>query len=235
MHAVVLAGGRGIRLLEHTQSKPKALIKIGDQAILEHIFYHLQQYDVNKITVAGGYEYPILEKEIHQWSTGSLEIEVVDTGLDANTAGRIRRLKNQIGTESFLLCWCDALSDLDLNALRGQHEKSRNLITIAAVNPPSRFGELLFEADKVVGYAEKPEQENRWISGGYFMVNPAVLNHIADDKSSWEYDVLSPLTQLGQVGAYRHHGFWQCMDTIHERNQLEEFWQSGNPPWPCQK
>ena len=230
--AVILAGGRGSRLNEKTNALPKAMLTIGEAPILDHIIHHLIQSGVEQIIVASGYRHEIIEKHVQQTSYANVAVEVVNTGLNTNTGGRLKALENYLQGHAFIMCWCDAVSNININALYELHMTSDVLVTIAAVHPPARFGELALKGNQVISYAEKALQKDRWISGGYFVVETSVLDKIKGSDSSWEYDVLASLADTGQLQAYQHHDQWQCMDTVHEYDLLNELFSKGNAFWP---
>lgn len=230
--ACILAGGRGMRLQERTKNLPKALMPIGCLTMLDYILIHLARHGIEHVVVAGGYLVDALISQGFNQPRHGLSLELVDTGLVADTGGRIKAVQSRLGAEAFLLCWCDALSDLDFSALVAQHRNSDALVTLAAVHPPPRYGDLQISGKKVVDYAEKARQINRWISGGYFVVEPEVVDSIDSPNTSWERDVLTRLTQQGQLDAYQHWGEWQCMDTLHELKLLQQLQNSGGAFWP---
>ena len=230
--AVILAGGRGMRLQEHTHSIPKALLPVGDRPIIDHIIYHLSRHSIRRLVIAGGYRYADLAASGLAGSKYGVEIELVDSGQDTNTGGRVAAVSKHLADAPFLLCWCDAVSNLDFTAMISQHEQSNALVTLGAVNPPARFGDLTLEGNQVTSYAEKPRQSDRWISGGYFVVEPKVVPMISGPQSSWEFDVLTRLADRGQLAAFRYSGLWQCMDTVHEHALLNSLFHSDQAFWP---
>lgn len=252
MKVAILAGGVGSRLVEETAMKPKAMIEIGVKPILWHIMMYYSQFGFNEFVIALGYkgecikrwmrEYDTLNRDITvQMGTGEVIsydrhgedwiVHLVDTGQKTLTGGRIKRLAPWIGDETFMLTWCDGLSDVDLNALLRFHRSHGRLATLTAVRPPSRFGHIVLGGDRVVQFKEKPKITEAWINGAFFVLEPEVFDDIKGDDTMWEREPLERLASDGQLMAYRHTGFWQCMDTIHEKKILEKLWQSGKAPW----
>ncbi len=231
-HACILAGGRGTRMLGSTEEQPKTLMKIGGAFLLDHILVHLAQSGVRRVSIAGGYKIDELARQGFDQERHGLALQLVDTGLDTNTAGRVLAMREQIGGQPFLLCWSDAVSNIDFTAMCAQHLADSAMLTLAAVHPPQRFGALQLTGNKVTHYAEKQRQSDHWVSGGYFVVNPEVLQLISGAESSWEHDVLTPISERGALHAYRHDGEWQCMDMQTEWHYLNQLIEQGNAFWP---
>jgi glucose-1-phosphate cytidylyltransferase len=248
---VILAGGRGTRLAEETHAIPKPMVAVGDRPILWHIMQHYAAHGHTDFVVALGYKgYVIKEYFANQLmhscdmsvdlSTGSVEylshsevdwkVTLIDTGADSMTGGRIKRLAGLL-TERFLLTYGDGLSDVPIDAVVAHHEAVGASATVTAVHPPPRFGSLGVEDGMVADFREKPQDSHDWINGGYFVVEPDVLDLIEDDSVSFEAAPLSRLAQQGRLGAYQHEGFWMPMDTVRERDELNKIWNSGNAPW----
>lgn len=232
MKTAILAGGRGTRLGSVTRRMPKPMVEIGGQPILWHLMHHYVAFGMRDFVVALGY----LGECIRAWAErdiGSIDcnVDLVDTGLDTATGGRIKRLAPHIGTETFMLTWGDGLSDVDLSNLLAFHRSHGRLATVTAVQPPSRFGQLTLNCDQVVGFQEKPKKSSVWINGAFFVLEPAVFDYIAGDDTAWEREPMERLAADGQLMAWRHEGFWQCMDTIEERDSLERLWSTGQAPW----
>lgn len=221
-----------MRLQERTQDLPKALMPIGSLTMLDYILVHLARDGIERVVIGGGYRFNALVDQGFNQARHGLSIKLVDTGLVADTGGRVKAVQALLEKGSFLLCWCDALSNLDFRALIEQHQSSEALVTLAAVHPPPRYGDLQISGQTVVDYAEKEPQLNRWISGGYFVVEPEVVDLINTPSTSWERDVLTQLTQRGELDAYQHNGQWQCMDTLQELNYLQQLQISGDAFWP---
>jgi glucose-1-phosphate cytidylyltransferase len=249
----ILAGGLGTRLSEETVKKPKALVEIGGQPILWHIMMHYSFFGFNTFVIALGYKgesiksWVLREKSLSEYTVtrnvknnplqvankhhSDWSVSLVDTGPETLTGGRIKRLANAIGNETFMLTWCDAVSNIDLHALVKFHRSHGRLATVTAVRPPPRFGHLVLEGDRVAQFREKSKDAEGWINGAFFVLEPEVFDYITGDSTQFEKEPLEQLACEGQLMAYRHDGFWQCMDTIHEKLLLEKLWQSGHAPW----
>jgi len=249
---VILAGGLGTRLAEETDARPKPMLEVGDQPVLWHIMKHYESYGFSDFCVALGYkgevvkryfrDYALLagtmtvqladgkvtpaERTAEQWT-----IHLVDTGRDTNTGGRVGRLRSWLGGETFMLTYGDGVSNVDLGRLLAFHRSQGKLATITAVRPPARFGEMVFGDFDTAGFTEKPQMGEGWINGGFMVFEPAVLDLIPDDQVSLEADVLEQLSEEGELVAYRHDEFWQCVDTLRELRTLRSMWESGAAPW----
>jgi glucose-1-phosphate cytidylyltransferase len=226
LSVVVLAGGRGIRMGSLTEAVPKPLVEIGGQPILWHILQLYEAAGIQKCVIAAGY----LADRIGRKFGGSPKVDVVDTGLSTNTAGRVRRLASYL-TETFCLTYGDGLSDVQIADVVEFHRRHGRVATITAVRPPARFGALTFTGDQVTRFLEKSSVAEGWINGGFMVFERRVLDWITDDSSSLEYDVLPKLAAEGQLVGYRHQGFWQCMDTADDVDYLNSVWSHGRPPW----
>ena len=246
-----MAGGRGTRLAEETQLKPKPLVEANGRPLIWHIMQNFSSYGVTEFIVLSGYkgqqirEYfanfwlhqadltfdlSTSNQEVHEVRGLPWKVTVLDTGIDTNTAGRIGRLRN-IMEEDFFLTYGDGVSDINIKNLLENHQISNNLVTLTAVRPPARFGALNLAGSQVEGFQEKPEGEGAWINGGFFVVRPKVFNYINGDDSSFEFNVLPKIASEGKLGAYKHSGFWQPVDTIRDLQKLEEAIESGSLPW----
>ena len=251
MKAVILAGGRGTRLSEETQFKPKPLVEAAGQPLIWHIMQNYAQYGVTEFIVLAGYKgQQIREYFANYWlhqaditfdlatpdreilSVRSLpwKVSVLDTGVDTNTGGRIARLKNLID-EDFLLTYGDGVSDVNIRELVSAHKESGNIATLTAVQPPARFGALDLEGSQVVNFQEKPDGEGAWVNGGFLVLKPEVFELIIGDGSSFEIETLPKIAHLGKLGVYKHSGFWQPVDTIRDLQRLEDAISRGLLPW----
>jgi glucose-1-phosphate cytidylyltransferase len=254
MKVVILAGGKGTRLAEETEVKPKPMVLIGGRPILWHIMMHYAHYGHKDFYIALGYKGEVIKRYIVDFSSlhGDLTVELgtgkvinhgngdhsldwnvhlIETGEESQTGGRIKRLAPYIGKETFMLTWGDGVSNIDLNKLLEFHRSHGRLATVTAVRPPARYGRLDLEGNKVVRFAEKPQLSEGWINGAFFVLEPGVLDYIECDQTVWEKEPMERLVADGELMAYHHESFWQCMDTLREKHLLEELWQQGNPPW----
>ena len=252
MKVVILAGGEGRRLAENTATIPKPLVEIGGRPILWHILTYYSHFAFNEFIIALGYKgnmikkwmttYRVLEGDIsidtgtgktvlHNNHAQNWKVDLVDTGEQTETGGRIKSLSSWIGGETFMMTFADGLSNIDLRELLHFHRSHGKLATVTAVRPPPRFGHLTLEGERVVEFAEKPRITDRWINGGFFVLEPGVVDYIDDDETAWEREPMEELARDGELMAYLHDGFWQCMDTIHDRDLLGELWLNNNAPW----
>jgi glucose-1-phosphate cytidylyltransferase len=252
MKVGILAGGYGTRLAEETDVKPKPMVEIGGQPILMHIMRHYAHYGFDQFVIALGYkgeaikrymvDYCLINSNLtvdfqacsvnrHSDSKLNWKIDLIDTGIGTNTGGRIKRLAPYMGNETFMLTWGDGLSDINLRDLLAFHRAHGKLATLTAVRPPARFGYLEMDGDQIVEFSEKPQTREGWINGAFFVLEPGVFDYIDGDDTLWEKEPLERLAQDGQLMAYRHTAFWQCMDTLREKRLLESLWQSGRAPW----
>lgn len=256
MKVVILAGGLGTRLQEETSVKPKPMVEIGGQPILWHIMNLYAAQGFNEFVVALGYKSEVIKNyfiNFHNFRkdltidlrTGKVNahdgefedwiVNLVDTGANTQTGGRLKRLAKWIGDETFMMTYGDGVGDVDLSQLLALHKKSGKLATVTAVHPPSRFGELVVDNDEVKRFDEKPQTGDGWINGGFFVLEPHVLKYIESDSMPWERDPLQRLAAEGQLSAYKHHGFWQCMDTLRDVQLVEKLWMEGKAPWKIWK
>jgi glucose-1-phosphate cytidylyltransferase len=235
MKVVILAGGKGTRLGSITAKKPKALVEIGGKPIIWHVMKYFSNYGYHDFVIALGHNKEYFERswlELHTKNdVKEWKIELIDTGTQTQTGGRIKRLKKILNQETFMLAWCDGLSDINLFELLSFHKKNKKLVTVAAVHPPSRFGHLSLNGVRVKKFLEKPILTDKWVNGGFFVVEPAALDYIDGDNTQWEKEPLQRLAQEDQLVAYRHGSFWQCMDTMYDKNVLEGLWNAGDAPW----
>jgi glucose-1-phosphate cytidylyltransferase len=252
MKVGILAGGLGTRLAEETEIKPKPMVEVGGQPILWHIMMHYSRYGYREFVVALGYKGEYIKRWMREFSTlhsnmtvrtgtGTVTlhdrhqqdwtVDLVDTGQDTATGGRIKRLKDWMGDGTFMLTWGDGVSDIDLDALLRFHRSHGRLATLTAARPPARFGHLEFDGDQVTQFTEKPQTSEGWINGAFFVLEPAVFDYIDGDDAQWEKEPLERLAAEGQLMAYRHESFWQCMDTVRDKKLLEKLWAEGSAPW----
>lgn len=252
--AVLLAGGLGSRLSEETEKRPKPMVEVGGEPILMHIMRIYAHFGINDFVVACGYKgwvikeffnnfalhesdlvYQLREgkREFRNVSIPDWQVAAVDTGMDVMTGGRLLRLRDKgyLGKEIFMVTYGDGLADIDISALMAFHKQQGRLVTVTAVHPPSRFGLLGLDGDRVASFTEKPQTEEGWINGGFFVFEPAALDYIDGDETSLEKEPLERLAADNQLSAYRHEGFWQPMDTLREKRLLETLWQNGKAPW----
>ena len=252
MKVVILAGGLGTRLSEETEVKPKPMVEIGEHPILWHIMKKYAQYGFSDFFLALGYKGEIIKRYFldHYSLGGSLRVDLasglvedlekntedwtvhlMDTGQQTQTGGRIKRLEPWLQEGTFMATYGDGVCDVNLQALLEFHKSQGKLATITAVRPPSRFGGLVFDGNLVQDFIEKPQIGEGWINGGFMVLEPQVLDYLDGDDSTLERDGLERLAADRQLAAYRHEGFWQCMDTLREKKLLETLWQSGKAPW----
>lgn len=252
MKTVILAGGLGTRLAEETDRIPKPMVEIGGRPILWHILKHYSAYGFSEFILALGYKSDVVKRyflEYHlmsgglsiQLATGAVipharqcedwEVHLVDTGLETQTGGRLKRLESWLKDGTFMVTYGDGVSNVNLPALVEFHRRCGKLATVTAVRPPARFGGLIFDGDLVCQFTEKPQIGEGWINGGFMVFEPAIFQYLEGDNTSLEADVLERLAANRQLAAYRHEGFWQCMDTLRDVRLLESLWQSGKAPW----
>ena len=254
MKVVILAGGFGTRLSEETGVKPKPMVEIGDKPMLWHIMKIYSAAGIDDFIICLGYKGYVIKEyfatyslhmsditfdlrrndmKIHQNGTEPWRVTLVDTGEKTMTGGRILRVKDYIGDETFCLTYGDGLTDLDIRKLIAFHQQENTLATLTAVQPPGRFGAFKLDNGKnqIQTFREKPEGDGAWINGGFFVLEPKVLDYIQNDSIVWEREPMERLARDGMLSAYRHYGYWQNMDSLRDKNVLEELWQSGKPPW----
>ena len=254
MKVAILAGGVGTRLAEETEIKPKPMVEIGGRPILWHIMMYYAHYGFKEFVIALGYKGDFIKKymvdytslnsnltvnlgngnvdvhngngQIHDWN-----VDLIDTGYDTLTGGRIKRLRPYLGDGTFMLTWGDGLSNVDLQELLKFHRSHGKLATVTAVRPTARFGRLEIKDGQVVEFSEKPQLREGWINGAFFVLEPGIFDYIEGDGTQWEREPMERLAKDGQLMAYHHTGFWQCMDTLRDKKLLNDLWEQGNPSW----
>ena len=252
MKAVILAGGLGTRISEETHLKPKPMVEVGGRPILWHILKIYSQHGINDFIICCGYKGYVIKEyfanyflhssdvtfdmstnqmEVHQQNAEPWKVTLVDTGESTLTGGRLRRVASYLDGGSFCFTYGDGVADVDLTALIEFHRTEARWATLTAVQPPGRFGSLAFERGRVLGFEEKPQGDGSWINGGFFVLEPEVLDTIDGDDSVWERDCLPAIASADQLNAFQHHGFWQPMDTLRDRQLLEELWKDDRAPW----
>lgn len=253
MKAVILAGGLGTRISEETHLKPKPMIEIGGKPILWHIMKLYSAHGINDFIVCCGYKGYVIkeyfanyflhmsdvtfdmennEMQVHQRKAEPWRVTLVDTGDETLTGGRLKRVLEYVkDEEAFCFTYGDGVADVDISSLLKFHKQHGKLATVTAVQPPGRYGALNMDACLVKGFTEKPKGDGGWINGGFFVLSPKCLGYVQDDFSSWESEPLAKLASEQQLMAFEHAGFWQPMDTLREKNLLEELWDAGKAPW----
>jgi glucose-1-phosphate cytidylyltransferase len=255
MKVAILAGGHGTRLAEETQIRPKPMVEIGGLPILWHIMMHYSQFGHDEFAIALGYKGEYIKKyfadyyvlngnltvsmnpddgfalQTHARSHPKWRVDLIETGHETLTGGRIKRLGPYLGDETFMLTWGDGVSDVDLDKLLAFHRSHGKLATVTAVRPPARYGHMMFDGDRVTKFSEKPQTAEGWINGAFFVLEPEVLEYIDGDMVMFEHAPMERLARDGELMAYKHEGFWACMDTLRDKQTLESLWQSGNRPW----
>ncbi len=252
MKVVILSGGFGTRLAEETGRIPKPMVEIGGRPILWHIMKHYAHYGFKEFFLALGYKGEVIKRyfldyyalngsmtvnlangdvQVHNKRCEDWIVHLMDTGLHTLTGGRIKRLEPWLKDGTFMVTYGDGVSNIDLRELLRFHQSHGRLATVTAVRPPARFGGLIFDGDLVAEFTEKPQIGEGWINGGFLVFEPEIFEYLEGDNTSLEADALERLAADGQLAAYRHEGFWQCMDTLRDVQLLRGLWESGNPPW----
>lgn len=252
MKAVILAGGFGTRLSEETERIPKPMVEIGGKPILWHIMKIYSYYGITDFIICLGYRSYVIKEYfsnyllhmsditidmsdgkriIHQNMAEPWKVTLVDTGYETMTGGRILRIKDYVNDGTFCMTYGDGLSDIDLGKLIEFHNKHKRLATVTSITPPGRFGNMEIQDDIVINFGEKKDNKDININAGFFVLEPEVMDYIIDDSTIWERDPMEKLANEKQLMAYHHSGFWQAMDTLREKNSLEELWRSGKAPW----
>ena len=252
MKVIILAGGLGTRLSEYTGTIPKPMVQIGGLPIIWHIMKLYSSYGHKDFYVALGYKADVIKEYFlnyrtlnsdftvdmgtgtvihHQMNNVDWKVTLIDTGINSLTGGRFKRMQPFVGNETVMLTYGDGLSNVNVNDLIEFHKSHGKLVTVTAVHPGARFGELVMDNNIVTSFEEKPQTRQGWINGGFFVIEPGFFDFIEDDNSILEKKPLETVARMGELVAYRHEGFWQCMDTKRDRDNLEEQWESGNVPW----
>jgi glucose-1-phosphate cytidylyltransferase len=252
MNVVILAGGFGTRLSEETEARPKPMVEIGGKPILWHIMQHYGHHGFKEFYVALGYKGEFIKRFFleHHTLSGDITVELgtgkakvtspavadwvvnlIETGESTLTGGRIKRLERFLSPAPFMVTYGDGVANIPLDELVAFHRKQGRLATVTAVRPPARFGGIMFDGDRVAGFSEKSQIQEGWINGGFMVFEPGIFRYLKGDKAVLEVDLLERLAEDGQLSAFRHEGFWQCMDTLRDKRYLERLWESGNPPW----
>lgn len=260
MKAVILAGGMGTRISEETHLRPKPMIEVGGKPILWHIMKIYSAFGIHDFIICAGYKGYLIKEyfsnyflhmsdvtfdmatnsiEVHQRHAEPWRVTVVDTGETTMTGGRIKRVAHFIGDETFCLTYGDGLADVNLSALIEFHRSSGAIVTLTAVEPPGRYGALSFDKKdptRIADFKEKPENLDAWVNGGFFVMEPSAVDFIEEgDQTVWERKPMSKLSEIGALAAYRHKGFWLAMDTLRDRNEMQNLWDSGKAPWKIWK
>jgi glucose-1-phosphate cytidylyltransferase len=252
MKVVILAGGLGTRIAEETHLKPKPMLEIGGKPILWHIMKIYSAHGIHDFIICCGYRGYVIKEyfanyflhmsdvtfdmqsnrmEVHQQHAEPWRVTLVDTGDQTMTGGRLKRVKKYLDSETFCFTYGDGLSNVNLTELVAFHQQQQAIATVTAVQPPGRYGALNLQEGRVANFQEKPHGDGGWINGGFFVLEPEVLDLIEDDATIWESQTLPMVAEKNQLAAYSHYGFWQAMDTLREKNLLEELWSSGQAPW----
>ncbi|MEP7195885.1 MAG: glucose-1-phosphate cytidylyltransferase [Saprospiraceae bacterium] len=255
MKVVILAGGIGTRLMEETGSRPKPMVEIAGKPILWHIMKIYEAQGYNEFVICLGYKAHMIKEyflnyylynsdvtielesnklDVHFSNTETFKVSLIDTGLNTNTAGRIKRIRSYLNNESFMLTYGDGVADIDLKSLVDCHRKSNNIATLTSVQSPGRFGHIEINSSGTVShFEEKPQEDGMWINGGFFVLEPEIFDYLEDDADNvqWEKGPLQKIAEDKKLGAYKHKGFWKCMDAMRDRIELEEMWLAGKAQW----
>ena len=252
MKAVILAGGLGTRISEETHLKPKPMIEIGGMPLLWHIMKTYSFHGINDFVICCGYKGYVIKEyfanyflhmsdvtfdmkqntmDVHKKSAEPWKVTLVDTGLDTMTGGRLKRVKKYVENETFCFTYGDGLSDISVKNLIDHHNKQKTLSTVTAVQPPGRFGALNIEKNKIISFEEKPSGDGSWINGGYFVLEPGIFDYVENDQTVWERQPLETLAKDSQLSVYRHNGYWNAVDTLRDKNRMQDLWDNKQAPW----
>lgn len=252
MKAVLLAGGLGTRLSEETHLKPKPMVEIGGRPILWHIMKLYSAHGINEFIICAGYRSYVIKEyfanyflhmsdvtfdmehnsmEVHKKRTEPWKVTIVDTGEETMTGGRLKRVKDYIGDETFCFTYGDGVGDVNISETIELHNCAQRKATLTAVQPPGRYGALAIEGDQITQFQEKPEGDGAWINGGFFVLEPEVIDYVSHDSTPWESEPLERLAAEQSLTVYKHYGFWRPMDTLRDKMQLEKMWDEGRAPW----
>ena len=252
MKAVILAGGLGTRISEETHLKPKPMIEIGGMPLLWHIMKTYSFHGINDFVICCGYKGYVIKEyfanyflhmsdvtfdmnqnimEVHKKSAEPWKVTLVDTGLDTMTGGRLKRVKKYVENETFCFTYGDGLSDISIKNLIDVHNTQKTLSTVTAVQPPGRFGALNIEKNKIISFEEKPSGDGSWINGGYFVLEPDIFDYIENDQTTWEREPIEKLAKDSQLSVHKHNGYWNAVDTLRDKNHMEDLWNSKQAPW----
>jgi glucose-1-phosphate cytidylyltransferase len=252
MKVVILAGGLGSRLMEETELRPKPMVEIGGRPLLWHIMKHYSHFGLREFLIALGYRGDVIKRyfadtaglegsmtvhthsrrmERHDQPAEDWIVRLIETGPDTITGGRLKRLARFLADGTFMMTYGDGVSDVDLRSLLAFHRSHGRLATVTAVRPPARFGAIELDGQRVVRFTEKPQVGEGWINGGFFVLEPRVIEYIEGDGTHWEREPLERLAAEGELMAFRHESFWQSMDTLRDKRYLESIWSAGSPPW----
>ena len=252
MKAVILAGGLGTRITEETHLKPKPMIEIGGMPLLWHIMKTYSFHGINDFVICCGYKGYVIKEyfanyflhmsdvtfdmnqntmDVHKKSAEPWKVTLVDTGLDTMTGGRLKRVKKYVENETFCFTYGDGLSDISVKNLIDHHNKQKTLSTVTAVQPPGRFGALNIEKNKIISFEEKPSGDGSWINGGYFVLEPGIFDYVENDQTVWERQPLETLAKDSQLSVHKHKGYWNAVDTLRDKNHMQDLWNSKQAPW----
>lgn len=253
MKAVILAGGFGTRISEESHLKPKPMIEIGGKPILWHIMKWYSRFDINEFIICAGYKQDVIKEWfanyfihtsditfdftngrdiiVHSKHAEPWKVTVVDTGLNTMTGGRIKRIKDYVGNEPFCMTYGDGVSDVNIESLIEFHKKNGHIATLTGIIPEGRFGIMDLQGDSIQSFREKSKEDTGWINSGFMVLEPEIFEYLSGDECIFEREPLERLAQEGQLDCYKHDGFWQCMDTLRDKEKLEKIWASGEAPW----